>query len=452
MNTKTQYRWGSRWIGALFVALSAGACSSGEPGAKAAASSARSIESPGTKPAADAPMVEVPGAAPAASDSPPQEPGVSQPDQELFEKEQRAKADSQRRVRAKQLFGELIEPLTETAEAYSVHESLEEDTWLGKDQVDNQKHIDELLDDAIGALGISEIAGTRKHLRLLQQEVRDLKAKLVSYREQRILAPTEEELNKLQKTYTESREDLDQMLVDAEGEIVDRERQIGDLERDFVIQMRAIGVDLNLDSARSLLSTVSGDDFIEMCIVFDNVRGLTLQLQELTEESGESLEAAKRYYGSYVVLIHIMDRVQLDLMRRIKDEMLPRLAQFSKDATQLIQNAKDNMAQGGNQKIGEQNIASNELTMRATEFYGEYLNQQSSEIAARNKQLRVSLRDAQNTLDTVSLSSEMADLMKEGSRNFGALLKLELPDLRGFENEELRAEFERLTGLMTDFN
>jgi hypothetical protein len=43
------------------------------------------------------------------------------------------------------------------------------------------------------------------------------------------------------------------------------------------------------------------------------------------------------------------------------------------------------------------------------------------------------------------LSSEVTKIMKEGSQNLAALMQLEVPPLAGFENAELRAEFERLT-------
>ena len=362
------------------------------------------------------------------------------------------RADVQRRQRAQKLFGEVMEPLAEAAEAYSEHDSLDESSWIGRDQEDNQEDINTLLDDAIAVLGVSDIATTRQMLRQLQNEILELQAGLVIDREVRLSAPAEEDLNKVQKTYTDSREDISLRIQEAEEGIVEREADIADLERDFVIQMRAIGVELTVDSARSLLSTVTGDDFIEMCVVFDNVRGGTVQLQELTEESGESLDAAKRYYGSYVVLIHMMDRIQLDLVRRINEDMLPRLKKFAQEAEVLIRDAEENMAEGGDRGIGEQNIASNSLTIRATEFYSSYLGQQAAEVMARNKALQVTLRDAQNTLDTVALSSEVAALMKEGSRNFAALLKLDLPDLKGFENAELKAEFERLTQKMNGVN
>ncbi len=361
-------------------------------------------------------------------------------------------ANTQRRERSQKLFGEVMEPLTEAAEAYSVHDSLDKSSWIGRDQEDSQEDINELLDTAIGVLGVSEIATTRQTLRRLQKEIRDLQSGLVKDREARLSAPAEEDLNKLQKTFTESREDYSLHIQEAEEGIAERTADIADLEREFVIQMRAIGVELTVDSARSLLSTVTGDDFIEMCVVFDNVRGVTVQLQELTEESGESLDAAKRYYGSYVVLIHMMDRIQVDLVRRINDEMVPRLKKLSQEAEVLIRDAEENMAEGGDRGIGEQNISSNALTIRATEFYSTYLGEQATEIMERNQELQITLRDAQNTLDTVSLSSEVAALMKEGSRNFAALLKLDLPDLKGFENAELKAEFERLTQKMNGVN
>ena len=95
---------------------------------------------------------------------------------------------------------------------------------------------------------------------------------------------------------------------------------------------------------------------------------------------------------------------------------------------------------------------SNELTIHATELYVQYLHGQADEVQVRNDRLQVDLRDAENTYETVALSSEVAALLREGSRNFAALLRLDVPSLRGFENAELRAEFERLTQKLTNLN
>ncbi len=359
-----------------------------------------------------------------------------------------ATANKQRKTRAGKLFGKVIEPLTDASEAYLKHDDLEESTWFGTDKGDNQEKINQLLNDAIEALGVSEVATTRLELRKLENRIQELGKKRMEDLEARLGAPLEADLNRVQKTITTSQEDYDEQIAAADKEIGEAETQIIQLHLDFVRQMRAIGVELDLDGAKGLLSTVTGDDFVQMCVVFDNVRGMTEQLQELTEQSGESLEAAKRYYGSYVVLIRIMDHVQKDFIRRAREEMVPKLHKLATKASAIARDAEANIADGGDRTIGEQNIRSNELTVRATQLYAEYLLIQADEIESRNDLLQLSLRDAQNTYDTVALSSEVAKLLQDGSRNFAALLKLDLPELRGFENAELRAEFERLSEQM----
>lgn len=357
--------------------------------------------------------------------------------------------DERRRARTRALFGKVMDSLSKAAAAYDEHDQLDESAWFGRDQRDNQERIDELLDEAIAVLGVSEIETTRAELRRLEGEIDRLEARRIADLEGRVSAPPEAELNKLQRAYTKSSEDYDERILDAERGIVERRDQIRELQAEFVRAMNAIGVELDLVSAQSLLSTVTGDDFVEMCVVFDNVRGVTLQLQDLTEQSGESLEAAKRYYGSYVVLIRLMDRIQRDFVRRVTEEMIPRLEEFAVEARTIIDGARENMARGGDQSISAQNIRSNELTIRATGLYVEYLRNQAAAIQARHEGLQISLHDAENTYDTVTLSSEVATLLREGQRSFAALLKLDLPRLRGFENAELKAEFEHLTSKMT---
>lgn len=357
--------------------------------------------------------------------------------------------DRRRRGRTEALFGEVMNSLSEAAEAHDEHGQLDESTWFGRDQDDNRKRIDDLLDEAIAVLRVSEIETTRAELRRLEGEIDQLEAQRIMDREASVSAPLEQELNQLQRTYTTSREDLDQRIQEAARGIAERRDQTRDLQLEFVRQMNAIGVKLDLTAAQSLLSTVTGDDFVEMCVVFDNVRGVTIQLQELTEKSGESLEAAQRYYGSFVVLIRLMDKVQQDFVRRVTEEMIPRLEELAAEAGRIIQGAEENMARGGDRSIGEQNIRSNQLTIQATGLYVDYLRGQAAEIRARNTGLQISLRDAENTYATVTLSSEVATLLREGQRNFAALLKLDLPSLRGFENAELKAEFEHLTAKMT---
>ena len=345
----------------------------------------------------------------------------------------------------KQVLEEIFEPIEEASERYAKHEELDDSNWFTEDRESNQESIDELLDQAIEVLEVSAIAETRGRLREAHERIREINEELARDREARLSASPEEELTALTRPFTDSVEDIDERIDAAENERSELEREIDTLEDEFVDGLRSIGVELDRDSVQSLLGTVSGDDFLEMCVAFDNIRIVTVQLQDLTEQAGESLDVARRYYGSYVVLVRIMDRIQKTFIERIENEQIPRLKEFEDRARDNIAQAERNERDGGDPAVAAQNIRSNRLTLEATDFYRSFLLEQARDAQARNEALQPKLRDALNTYDTVRLSSQVAELIREGQRNFSALLELEVPDLRGFENAELEAEFRRLT-------
>jgi uncharacterized protein YeeX (DUF496 family) len=345
----------------------------------------------------------------------------------------------------RKILRQIFDPLEDAAQRYSKHDDLEESTFFGEDQESNQAAIDQLLDEAIQTLGLSSINETRGRLRAIRSELDAAEERLSRDREARLSAPFESEVSTIEKPFTTTREDYEGRIQDTEESIARLERERTDLESEFVEELRSVGLEVSPETARGLLSTVSGEDFVEMCVVFHNVRLVTVRLQQLTEEAGESLDVARRYYGSYVVLVRILDTIQKDFVKRVREDQVPRLAEYSVKARENIAQAKRNLKDGGDPAIAAQNIRSNELTLDACQAYSRYLLDQADAVARQNEELQPRLRDAINTFETVQLSSQVANAIREARRNFSALLELKVPDLRGFENVELQQEFERLT-------
>ena len=50
-----------------------------------------------------------------------------------------------------------------------------------------------------------------------------------------------------------------------------------------------------------------------MNVIFQNVKQVTQQLQELTQETNENLEFARKYYGMVVILNRIIVKMQESL-------------------------------------------------------------------------------------------------------------------------------------------
>jgi len=392
-------------------------------------------ERPAATPAAAAGVGPATGAEPSPGRAPEPEPALEPPEIVLGDPD-----EHERRI-LKRIF----EPLEAASERYARHDTLEESRLVGEDQESNQAAIDELLDQAIETLGLSAVDGTRERLRAIRSELAAKDQQLARDREARLSAPFESELSTIQRQITTSREDYEERIRDAEERIAELERERAGLEERFVDELAAIGLSVSRATARGLLSTVSGEDFVVMCVVFHNVRLVTVRLQQLTEEAGESLDVARRYYGSYVVLVRILDHIQKDFVRRVRDEQVPRLEAFAQKALDNIDTARRNLGDGGDPRIAEQNIRSNELTREACRAYSRYLLEQAAAVEQQNEALQPRLRDALNTFDTVQLSSQVAETIRDARRNFAALLELDVPELRGFENAELQREFERLT-------
>ena len=364
------------------------------------------------------------------------------PAEELREKEE---------DRIGRLFEKVVPTLDEARKLVDRHDSLPKRRFLllrplGGDQFSNEAETRELLDEAIEMLDSSPLRDRWKKLHATRQLIRKGHHKLADYRQRRIFALREKETGFFDRPFIYTKEDIDEMIAAEEKEISENEKAIEKLKDEIVKVLKELHLDIDRDGLESLLSSVSGDDFVSMISLFDNIRQLTGQLQDLTEQSGEALDIAKRYYGMHVVLVKIMDRMQERFISEIDREHIPRLQGYGKTAEENIRQALELIRkEGGEEEILRSNIESNELTQRAAKLYTEYLLQNADLIRSENQQIKKNLATALNTYKTVKLSSDVSRLMKTGRQNFEALMQLQIPPLREFRNEMLRKEYQRMT-------
>lgn len=349
------------------------------------------------------------------------------------------------------LFEKVVPTLDKARKLVDRHDSLPKRRFLllrplGGDQFSNEAETRELLDEAIEMLDSSPLRDRWKKLYATRQLVRKGHHKLADYRQRRIFAPREKETGFFDRPFIYTKEDIDEMIGTEEKEISENEKAIEKLKDEIVKVLKELHLEIDRDGLESLLSSVSGDDFVSMISLFDNIRQLTGQLQDLTEQSGEALDIAKRYYGMHVVLVKIMDRMQERFISEIDREHIPRLQGYGKTAEENIRQALELIRkEGGEEEILRSNIESNELTQRAAKLYTEYLLQNADLIRSENQQIKKNLATALNTYKTVKLSSDVSRLMKTGRQNFEALMQLQIPPLREFRNEMLRKEYQRMT-------
>lgn len=354
--------------------------------------------------------------------------------------------------------GKVFQLLGDAAGYFDDIASLPESRWFGRDQEGTKRNIDGLINDALEVMDVPEIVGMREDYRRLESRIASEQNRIAELRERRMFAPDTDASTLSRFTPTDTlrsmtastRGDYDRLIEAREANIEAYEEELEGLKHGMSDSLAAIGLEMPPDQLELWLSSAIGDDVVSMGVVFRSIRTITQRLEELTRESGENLAVASRYYGMVVMLHRLVVSMQEGFVEKVDDEILPHLQAYRDEADEIIEESRELIRSGGNRVGLESNIAANELTKRAIDLYLRIVTSQREKVA---EALEISEREHQvaiNTYRTVRLSSNVADLIRDGLGTFEALSDLQVPETAEFQNEEIRKEFRLLTERLSD--
>jgi hypothetical protein len=333
----------------------------------------------------------------------------------------------------------VLPTLEETLSLEERQASLPESRWFGEDQTSNQAEIDQLLDQAVALLSTSSTQDHRQRIRLLQGEITQARQDIAEYRRQRVSAPME---SLVKRTLA----DYDEAIAERQADIRRYEEELGKVKRQFAEELRSLGLELSDDQLDFLLTTVIGDNLIDLGILFDNVKAITAQLERLVEESGEDLQSARRYYGLYVILLKSLRQMHLQVELAIANSYIPRIDAIAQRAKELSTQTQSLLKENPDRReILQANLEAQRLTLEAAGIYRQYLDEQGRQITAARTALETDIATAWNTYETVRVSGELVGIVKASRQLLDGLLSRQVPELRPFRNLEMQREFEKLT-------
>ncbi len=312
--------------------------------------------------------------------------------------------------------------------------------FLSRTKESQERKVEGYLDVAGEALGISSISDRRQLIADMRQKISDTRRDITVFQRKRISAPD--------KTYNPlitTKSGYDKKIQTGKEDIIEAEHNITVAKQQLVRDLNRIGMKLDPESIDNLLESITGDEFVRVSIIFDNAKNFAAELERLTNESGEDLEAAKKYYGVYLMLLKTVSRLQEKFVENVDNEYYPKLDEFSEKARANIKEAKRAIELGGDRSVLENNIESNQLTYDAAVFYKEGLAHQKHQMMMANLETKKNILTAANTYKTVALSKDVAALMAVSRRAFDAINGLSVPDLRPFKNEKMRDAYSNLT-------
>jgi len=357
--------------------------------------------------------------------------------------------------RSQRLFGAIRQVLEDAAEARG---DARGDAGVGSILarpfgLDARSRADDLLADAFSVVSDAPITQIQEEISQRRSTITKLRDHISRLREDRISAPvsTSGVTGTITSTIglTKTQADIDELIEDANARIVGNEMSIREAKDRFRRAMAEAGANVSSEEADLLLDSVTGNDLVRIASAYEAARGVSRQLMQLMDQSGEDLTRAKRYYSMHTALLALLVHAQTTFIEKVDAEYLPKIGAIQNDVHATRQDTERLL---GGQNTPRQhealvaNLNSQAIAMEASDFYRNHLIDQRNEIVtARQKTVR-ELEIADNTLRTVDASFQLRAMMESATLSFEALQNLESPGIeRIFRNEQLRQEFQKLS-------
>ena len=338
------------------------------------------------------------------------------------------------------LWQDLMPRLDEILALQDRQRELPESAWFGEDQDSNASRINALLDEAAGILVGNN--ALRVQVRHLAQVMSDNRRAITDLKRRRMAAPSD-------SLWRKTVQDIEDEIAERERVLTEQQKELERVRRMTATELRDMGLDIDAEGLEFLLSTVVGDDVLDMTLAFEQVRRLTEQLEALTSGGREDLPTARRYYGMYTVLLEILDHMNATMIDSIEQNYLPRIAAIGERARDLRQQTRELQAHAPSAVL-QANLEAQQLTIDAAGSYADYLQRQRQQLLTSRQRLSLDLAVARNTYETVKMSGDLVALMEDSQLLLDSLFRLQVPPLRAFENAEMKREFQRLTSTLRE--
>lgn len=311
---------------------------------------------------------------------------------------------------------------------------------------DREKKIRDLLDAALGVITDVPVVDVQRKIETLRKNMRDLDERIVKLREKQLTAPKDAMLPGL---LTDTVDSLGKDIDESKKKIEANKAEIGTAKAEIHTALTNSGIQLAPEQIDLLLDGVLSGDLVRLVAVFNSAKLIDGQLAKLMTQSGENMNAARKYFAMHAALFAMLVHAQDSMIGKIDKQYLPKLDAIAKDIAAARVKTNDLLKaenRPDQRRALEANRDSQRLAEEAAKGYRRYLLQQREQVAKARSRATHDLRIADNTYETVEASFQLRSLMRDSATSFEAIQKLEAPTFEQiFRNEELRREFENLT-------
>lgn len=329
-------------------------------------------------------------------------------------------------------------------QALAVNEKMEQvpdSSLFGPDKVSVRKDFNDILSEILTILEDQRVSALMEGIRENRRGIVELEALIQQDKEARITAPVEHVVKTTKVGH-------DQRIKQSQESIADHRKEIFRQKEQLLARLQEMGITLTSEQMDVLMVRVDSEDILQMAAIFDILKQVTRQLMTLTQESGENLQAARRYYGMHMVLLESVVYMQKKYIDQVERRYVVGIMGITDETTKLAEETQQNLRraeQPQHRSVYEQNLKALNLTLKTARVYLQNLKLQRQKVEQALDRSMKDLNVAQNTYHTVRLSSQLMDLLQIGQQSFDAIMGLQIPEIVPFENLEMHKKYEEIS-------
>lgn len=339
------------------------------------------------------------------------------------------------------IWEDVIDKLEKGLDINKKMEKAPDSALFGDDKVSLRQDFDGVLDDIINLLLDDQLLNYRQTIRESEAHITSSEQDILSYREKKIVAPTQSHLKTTKAQY-------EQKIADAKETIIQEKARIVQTKVAMSQNFKEIGIDLTPEQIDVLLARIDGDDIIQMTLVMDVLKQITSQLLGIMQESNEELTQAKKYYGMHMVLLELVVHIQEKLIGKIDSHYLPRIDRIIAHTQKMLAETSEKISDEENlqrRNIYYQNYQSQQLTLKTAILYRQNLINELDQVKEARAVSQKNLDLSKNTYETVTLSSDLFKIIASSQEMMKEVMKLQIPTIIPFENIQMKEKYQELT-------
>jgi len=322
--------------------------------------------------------------------------------------------------------------------------SLPRRALMQRDQKDAEDDIQELLEDVLEVLQHSSLTDYRAEYAKMEREIAERRDELRDLREARVTAEDEKAV---WEVFELTKADYTKRIEKQEEEITARKKKQDALVEKLREEYKRQGITLSTEQVRFYLASISGRDIMALSAIFDNVRALNWQLEDLMRNNPGDPEAARRYYGIHVVLLRTVMLAHEVTLSNIADRYLPRIGELEQrnaaaraETARLLEKAPPSQ-----RAVLTATSRAQGTTDRALQLYRTHLMSVRKRVETGLAALQKRYSVANNAYDTITISSALAAEMKTAIKDLTTLSSMYLPELVPFDSAAIAQKFNEIT-------